>query len=217
MGRVRRLYTSVENVNTEPPWVPPSAPILFYPEHRSRTHGAVAEVVYMWLPQRSALSVPMLRYRFPTGESGADVYDRTRQWWDSMMDSSLVKSGLFASRLCPPFWLLWQFAMVCSPAVSGHLMEQSGASSIIVVTHGLTMRLILMQLFHWSPNTFHTVWQLHLHSRPFVHLPKFVCLPACWSSKSLNRSTCLAKESRQLCDVCSAEEHVELSSLSIFR
>ena len=47
-------------------------------------------------------------------------------------------------------------------------MEQSGASSIIVVTHGLTMRLILMQLFHWSPNTFHTVWQLHLHSKPFV-------------------------------------------------
>mmetsp|Transcript_21154 Transcript_21154/g.39765 ORF Transcript_21154/g.39765 Transcript_21154/m.39765 type:complete len:337 (-) Transcript_21154:65-1075(-) len=65
-------------------------------------------------------------YRFPTGESGADVYDRTKQWWDSMM--------------------------------SRHLLENSGASSIIVVTHGLTMRLILMQLFHWSPNTFHTVW-----------------------------------------------------------
>ena len=26
------------------------------------------------------------------------------------------------------------------------------------VTHGLTMRLILMHLAGWSPNTFHTVW-----------------------------------------------------------
>lgn len=65
-------------------------------------------------------------YRFPTGESGADVYDRTKQWWDSSM--------------------------------TRHVHEQTGARTIVVVTHGLTMRLILMQLFHWSPNTFHTVW-----------------------------------------------------------
>ena len=30
--------------------------------------------------------------------------------------------------------------------------------TLVVVTHGLTMRLILMQLFGWSPNTFHTIW-----------------------------------------------------------
>eukprot|EP00931_Biecheleriopsis_adriatica_P117027 TRINITY_DN92592_c0_g1_i1.p1 TRINITY_DN92592_c0_g1~~TRINITY_DN92592_c0_g1_i1.p1 ORF type:complete len:304 (+),score=34.07 TRINITY_DN92592_c0_g1_i1:33-914(+) len=65
-------------------------------------------------------------YRFPTGESGADVYDRTKQWWDSML--------------------------------TRHVHEQTGAKSVVVVTHGLTMRLILMQLFHWSPTTFHTVW-----------------------------------------------------------
>lgn len=32
------------------------------------------------------------------------------------------------------------------------------ADTVLVVTHGLTMRLILMQLQGWSPNTFHTVW-----------------------------------------------------------
>jgi len=65
-------------------------------------------------------------YRFPTGESGADVYDRTKQWWDSMMQR--------------------------------HYYEDNKAKAVVVVTHGLAMRLILMQLFHWSPNTFHTVW-----------------------------------------------------------
>ena len=30
--------------------------------------------------------------------------------------------------------------------------------NLVVITHGLTMRLILMHLGGWSPNTFHTVW-----------------------------------------------------------
>ena len=39
--------------------------------------------------------------------------------------------------------------------------EQPGIDPVdvvVVVTHGLTMRLILMQLFGWSPNTFSSVW-----------------------------------------------------------
>ena len=32
------------------------------------------------------------------------------------------------------------------------------AEVVLVVTHGLTMRLILMQLYGWSPTTFHSVW-----------------------------------------------------------
>jgi len=30
---------------------------------------------------------------------------------------------------------------------------------LVVVTHGLTMRFMLMQLFGWSPNTFGSVWK----------------------------------------------------------
>lgn len=67
-------------------------------------------------------------YRFPTGESGADVYSRVKQWWDSRIA-----------------WL------------NVHPDEEI-VDDVIVVTHGLTMRFILMQLFGWSPNTFHTVW-----------------------------------------------------------
>merc|ERR1719247_3237025 len=39
--------------------------------------------------------------------------------------------------------------------------EQYGCphvENVIVVTHGLTIRLLLMQIFDWSPNTFETVW-----------------------------------------------------------
>lgn len=67
-------------------------------------------------------------YRFPTGESGADVYDRTSQWWESEVMSHNLKPGL------------------------------SRIDNILVVSHGLTIRLILMQLFGWSVDTFHTVW-----------------------------------------------------------
>ncbi|CAJ1937904.1 unnamed protein product [Cylindrotheca closterium] len=67
-------------------------------------------------------------YRFPTGESGSDVYDRVKSWWtDSVMNVN----------------------------------ERYGyepVDAIVVVTHGLTMRFVLMQLFGWSPQTFHSVW-----------------------------------------------------------
>jgi len=67
-------------------------------------------------------------YRFPTGESGGDVYDRIAQWWETEM--------MFHNQR--------------------PLREK--VDNVLVVTHGLTMRLIMMQLFGWSPDTFHTVW-----------------------------------------------------------
>lgn len=67
-------------------------------------------------------------YRFPTGESGADVYDRVKSWW---FDAVL------------------------------NVNERVGydpVDALVVVTHGLTMRFVLMQLYNWSPTTFHSVW-----------------------------------------------------------
>ena len=67
-------------------------------------------------------------YRFPTGESGADVYDRVKSWWyDSVLN---VNERLGYERV----------------------------DAMVVVTHGLTMRFVLMQLYGWSPTTFHSVW-----------------------------------------------------------
>ena len=67
-------------------------------------------------------------YRFPTGESGSDVYGRTKLWWTTSILPINERPGYDA------------------------------VDVLIVVTHGLTMRLILMQLFGWSPNTFGSVW-----------------------------------------------------------
>ena len=67
-------------------------------------------------------------YRFPTGESGADVYGRLCSWWEGWVRGVNLRPGC------------------------------ERADALVVVSHGLTMRLVLMQLYGWSPNTFSTIW-----------------------------------------------------------
>ena len=67
-------------------------------------------------------------YRFPTGESGADVYDRVKSWWADAVQHVNLRPGY------------------------------QPVDGLVVVTHGLTLRCILMQLFGWSPTTFQSVW-----------------------------------------------------------
>ncbi|CAJ1937906.1 unnamed protein product [Cylindrotheca closterium] len=67
-------------------------------------------------------------YRFPTGESGSDVYDRVKSWWQDDVMNVNERYGF------------------------------EKVDAMVVVTHGLTMRFVLMQLFGWSPTTFHSVW-----------------------------------------------------------
>lgn len=76
-------------------------------------------------------SIGRFWYRFPTGESGADVYDRVKTWWFESVLNVNCRVGY------------------------------EPVDALVVVTHGLTMRFVLMQLFHWSPTTFHSVWNAH--------------------------------------------------------
>merc|ERR1712019_20266 len=71
-------------------------------------------------------SVGRFWYRFPTGESGADVYARVNLFWEELLQLNVN------SRRKP-------------------------IDNVVIVTHGLTMRLLLMRMFHWSPDTFETV------------------------------------------------------------
>ena len=51
------------------------------------------------------------------------------------------------------------FTLHIFPALRAQLQPfYTKADVVVVVTHGLTMRFVLMQLYGWSPNTFHTVW-----------------------------------------------------------
>jgi broad specificity phosphatase PhoE len=63
-------------------------------------------------------------YRFAQGESGADVYDRTGAFIDSLHRS-------FGDPDSPP--------------------------NVLLVTHGLTMRLLCMRWFHWTVEEFESL------------------------------------------------------------
>lgn len=70
------------------------------------------------------------------GESGADVYDRAATFWDSLLRGALSPEDMFlpASQMPKP------------------------DDALLVVTHGLTMRLLLMRYFAWSAQTFDAVY-----------------------------------------------------------
>ena len=62
-------------------------------------------------------------YRFPNGESGADVYDRVSTWLETMYRE--MEYGTITRD-----------------------------TSLVLCTHGLTARLILMRWYHWSVESF---------------------------------------------------------------
>lgn len=66
-------------------------------------------------------------YRFPNGESGADVYDRITIFEDHMVRD--INAGRFSSN-----------------------------SSLVLLTHGLSLRIFLMRWFHWTVDEFLNVF-----------------------------------------------------------
>ncbi|PSC69919.1 phosphoglycerate mutase [Micractinium conductrix] len=66
-------------------------------------------------------------YRFPNGESGADVYDRMTIFEDHLVRD--INAGRFA-----------------------------GNTSLVLVTHGLALRIFLMRWFHWTVDQFMSVF-----------------------------------------------------------
>ena len=72
-------------------------------------------------------------HRRPNAESSADVFDRVTQFWDKLFEDN--GKGLLTE-----------------PNVKYEMC--------VMVTHGLTIRLMLMCLFKWSVETFASVWNL---------------------------------------------------------
>ena len=66
-------------------------------------------------------------YRFPNGESGADVYDRVSSFLDSMFRHFRKHSGF---------------------------TQANKEYNLVIVSHGLTIRIILMRWFRWSVHQF---------------------------------------------------------------
>jgi broad specificity phosphatase PhoE len=66
-------------------------------------------------------------YRFPNGESGADVYDRVTIVEDHMIRD--INAGRF-----------------------------SDDTTLVLLTHGLALRIFLMRWFHWTVDEFLNVF-----------------------------------------------------------
>jgi len=64
-------------------------------------------------------------YRFPNGESGADVYDRVTSFWSSITREWKNKNCL---------------------------------ENFVIVSHGITCRMILMRYFKWTVDEYGKLW-----------------------------------------------------------
>jgi broad specificity phosphatase PhoE len=134
-------------------------------------------------------------YRFPNGESGADVYDRMTLFEDHLVRD--INAGRF-----------------------------SGDTNIVIVTHGLTLRIFLMRWFHWTVHQMLSVYNppnaepLVMERVPQGAADLLGCDPRLVHTKGLFR---LAPDSlehlegctRDMCSTCSDEVrmvHRELSS-----
>ena len=87
-------------------------------------------------------------YRFPSGESRADVLDRVKSWWYRFPTGESRAEVLDRVKS-------WWYESVLRVNVR---VGYAPIDGIVEVTHGLTLRFILMQLFGWSPTTFHSIW-----------------------------------------------------------
>lgn len=83
--------------------------------------------------------------RFHDGESGADVYDRVTAFLDSFFRQ--MQSPAFDSEATNGRW-------ACEVALVHEDLTAFFCVLVIIVTHGLTLRLFLMRWFHWTVETF---------------------------------------------------------------
>ena len=104
------------------------------PRVREQEFGNFQAREDMQLHRETASEVGRFWYRRPTGESSADVYDRAATFWESVLDGHLSPKDRFSRD------------------------KPSPDDALVVVTHGLTMRLLLMRYFQWSPQTFDAVY-----------------------------------------------------------
>ena len=77
-------------------------------------------------------------HRREKAESPADVYDRVSDFWSSVLSQDYALRTHFDP--------------------SRQAIKGGKDSALLVVTHGMTMRLLLMRYFDWSHNTFETVF-----------------------------------------------------------
>eukprot|EP00755_Sulcionema_specki_P027914 Sspe_Gene.88763::Locus_60697_Transcript_1_1_Confidence_1.000_Length_1123::g.88763::m.88763 len=117
MRNIHKVFPAVEGQITE---------TNIEPRIREQEFGNTQDPELMRGYRKEQLKVGRFWYRFPNGESGADVYNRVASFWESLKRINRIR--------------------------------KRKVDNVIIVTHGLTMRLLLAAYYAWSPDTFHTVY-----------------------------------------------------------
>ena len=103
------------------------------PRVREQEFGNFQVKDEMEMHRADAAEIGRFWYRRPQGESGADVYDRATTFWEDVFNGTLSPQFRFAD-------------------------SQKADDALVVVTHGLCMRVLCMRYFQWSPQTFDAVY-----------------------------------------------------------
>ncbi|XP_042025310.1 phosphoglycerate mutase-like protein AT74 isoform X1 [Salvia splendens] len=99
------------------------------PRLREQDFGNFQDQEQMKIEKAARKQYGRFFYRFPNGESAADVYDRITGFRETL------KSDIDVGRFQPPG-------------------EQSPDMNIVIVSHGLTLRVFLMRWYKWTVEQF---------------------------------------------------------------
>jgi len=106
--------------------------VRYDPRLREQDFGNLQQVDEMKDLMATRKEVGRFFFRFPNGESGADVYDRVTSFLSS------VYRTMDKTRAAPP--------------------HHRRYDNILIVSHGLTMRIICMRFLHWEVEQLEDVW-----------------------------------------------------------
>lgn len=109
------------------------AKVLISSQIREQEFGNFQSLGTVEAAKAEASVVGRFYYRRPNAESSADVYDRVSAFWDQLLSAG--NDGLLMS-------------------------QKNEYGTCLIVTHGLTVRLLMMKIFQWSVETFETVWNI---------------------------------------------------------
>jgi len=116
---------------------------------REQDFGQLQEIDAMAFTAQQRQKVGRFWFRPATGEAGADVYDRVSLFLDSMfreLDAlrHIVEQQYHSRRVLES---------------SKQKQQRPFAyDTVVIVTHGLTMRLLCMRYFRWTVREFEQVW-----------------------------------------------------------
>jgi broad specificity phosphatase PhoE len=122
----------------------------------------LAELYPIWKERRRQQGA--FYYRFPQGESGADVFVFRHSSLSVLFFnffSFVFVHFVILSHFHPPISICrYDRVTTFFETLSRSFREKTCKQNFVLISHGLTLRLIMMRYFHWSVEKFHSLANL---------------------------------------------------------